>query len=1281
MPTLREVLLDQMSQGVSKASLQATIDEYEFTEKDLDKDFEIARNEGNIRVNARKKRREENFVGPGSPYEDAGPRLPQAELNKRLVESAIEKRVQNVMGMSKHPTPQKEVAPPTRRAPPPEWQPAIDPSNPEALPIGIDAATWLKSKIDGDRYGGMRLQREDYVTKPADEEVSLPTIENANALIGMEEWSEAGGSSERSDILQRKEEAQKEIDGKQTVMRGGIIRPLQSAKMLAGAAMGGFESYVDVARDPDYARKVQDAIVETAIQSRKKELKENDWIARMGNDAAKIMMGAIEIVSAGLVGVPLDRDEDVIEAGRKLGINIPNTLAATVRAAIDDPEGNPFSALYETATAAPITTALTVWPMVGSSIIKGIDTTYTLAAKKLPLKEYANNIKRLTGTTYAGENIKRFLVDALDSRNPATTALLDDIIEQTAKIEGGFEVAAKEKSAESLAQLSTRLDEGATAKGGKPLTLKERFESTTQPQDVAVGGGEESLGWLLHPDFNSKLGRLADFLGQSKVSVAKKIADGDIEGFRGVAGFNDEYSKLLRGMNEKQLNKIDELNSAASLSKMKRDAISSYVEDSLNTSFSNIFGKVDAQPNEIAVALFNGERPPFLPLSKEVFSSLKERFATIYDQRLTDIERMPNARKNQVMTEVQKNLKDANNYLDRMKEVNIGKTSGFAEPAVISQVAPVKIQSAMAEYLGAGPARLINYTLNTFPKAVALPLNQKAAINNLIGNATMMPLLYGDRIPLASELIDIAKKVTRGVKSAGGAPEDEMIKIARRNGVFNNDVIAKDVTLMESGIPGKLPTIMDTVEGGTKRVAEIAGKPSVWGDEISKLYIFTKEYPFAQNLLSKVGVGESITMNVSPSTSMKLIRNADGGWDGIKIARRIFSKNVETGKARPLSTTQVEDVVARYAKNVGDNFLFDYGRVPGLLKLVRSSPLIGPASPFFTWSWKALAVPHKMLNPRGITSTSSAVNMALGAENLSLTGRRLALIDGLKHIADEGGWDEEGRRLWSPNPQQPGSLLIKAYNDPEHKLTQKFSASSVFDGVINLFDLGRQAYDATTGGLTSTQLLQSVKELEAIDGKEDKASRMVALQKRVEEEVLKKRDPVSTLLETFGMGGSLLLDEYVNMRKSEAMGEVWSPGEAIKKIFYPSILKTADDMASQKEEMRVLSQMNEGAIRFETVSDIVIRKLTGLGYQSASDEKQLKRLKAGIKNEAQKLFDLRTLDKRRDFLESKGLKADEKELNSLEEQIDAINEVIEDVLDGIEATMEGKFKSDVGVKK
>ena len=1256
--TLRDKFEEFRNEGYDDETIIKQMKSQGLSSDDLDLPLEEAKSKGQQRL----------FVGPPIPT--------QQELDRRKPSNVlVEQMKRSLPGVASAsefvgpPVPKKEVQ---KKALPPEWKYAFDPSNPEALPEGVDAREFVKGILeDKNRYSGMRsTERADFVSRDADEEISLPSFSGTKST--QEEYGEASGSTEQQDILRRKDESQKIVEAKGTSLRGGILKPVESAKMLASAAMGAFEGYVDVAKDPEYAQHIQDSIVKATVDSRKETMKDK-LSTRLGNDVAKTFMGAIEIISAATVGVPMDTDEDVMEAARQLGINIPNALAGTVRAAVNDPEGA-MTAIYETAMAAPITTALTVWPMVGgmSKLAKATGIPSKIAKPlEVPMKNMAKFLTdkvdaftSSTGITYAREGAKRFFIDSLYSRSPETTALLDDIIEQTAKIEGGFDLAAREGTTEKgLSQLSTRLDEGALQKGAtKPLSLKERFDEASVLQELDISPSESTLKWMLEPEWNQKLGELADNANISKLELAKQImADGGLK-IKSQPWFEDVYNDILKNVPKEKLDEINKANKAIGLQAMKTKAIESYIEDALNQVFKSF--KDSSDGDNLAFKLLDGDRPSFLRLTPDEFAQLKESIAAIHDSNITQ------KKPGNLFPDIERKFKDVNRFLDRMTPITVGKTTGFAEPAVVAHIAPLEMSGKIGQYIGEGPGRLVNLLLNTGPKAVALPLNLKAAINNLVGNATMMPLIYGDRIPVVSEVIDIAKYLTRKGKSIAGEIEPEAIRVARRNGLFNNDAITKDIAYIGSTKPGQLPGAIDYVEGGLSKLAETTGKLSVAGDEMSKVHIFNKEYPFMKDLISKMEPNTSTTLRVSPTASIKLTLLEDGSYTASKIANGKL-----VGQPKVLSSTALEDVVGRYAKNVADNMLFDYGRIPGILKMVRQTPIIGAGSPFFTWSWKALDIPFvkpgvltNMLNPRAVSSTSSAVNRALGVDAIGIGTRRAGVISSLKHIADEGGYDEDVVRQFSYNPQQRNSILVKAMHDPQQKLIQNFAATSPMEGLVGFVDLAQQMANSVLGENSSSAVLDSIKNLP--EGKEERGAQLLALQKRAEELIVKEKDAVPALIKMFGLGGSFIMDEYVKAKTAEKMGETYNIGDALKKFYFPSIVKSLSSSTDEDID-KLWKDVPEGSIPFETAAELMMRNITGFGYRSISSDVAMKRYLTGIEKEAQKIFDVNKLKQKIKTLEKVG-QPDSESLEKAYDDLDVINEMINDILSNIKESIEDK---------
>ena len=304
-----------------------------------------------------------------------------------------------------------------------------------------------------------------------------------------------------------------------------------------------------------------------------------------------------------------------------------------------------------------------------------------------------------------------------------------------------------------------------------------------------------------------------------------------------------------------------------------------------------------------------------------------------------------------------------------------------------------------------------------------------SAINNFISNTAMQSSRRGDPFIFA-RAADTARKYEQfmgGLRAVNKvleiSPEESRIfRAIETTGIIDTDAIAQDVGLYS---PGK--------GFGVSRAAEKVYR--FLGDNSFKLEETVHNFKILDNYLRSLETGESITADVSNRTKVTITKTESG----FKVESP-GSKTREINVANKTQGEQLDNLVAKIASKPAQDMFFDYGDTGLFAKWLKQAPLLGVASPFYTWSYKALDIPFLKRGlvsrvtelPFSVTTNSSKVALDQLAMGAGIAARKAAFLtaarnDLLQHDNDKLGeiarrQPRELRMFWATQLADPAYM-------------------------------------------------------------------------------------------------------------------------------------------------------------------------------------------------------------------------------------------------------------------
>ena len=396
--------------------------------------------------------------------------------------------------------------------------------------------------------------------------------------------------------------------------------------------------------------------------------------------------------------------------------------------------------------------------------------------------------------------------------------------------------------------------------------------------------------------------------------------------------------------------------------------------------------------------------------------------------------------------------------------------------------------------------------------------NLESGLNNMLSNAFMQMVRRGQPVP--ATVAKGLKLLTNYKRWRRGEITDPTLKSFYREMEKNGLLDATALIDAELGtaanlvkdIPGIGP-LVDFINTKTP-LGGLYGKLQDFyrlGDNIFKL----EEAWHVRNKgiahMKLLQPGEHMIFDLGKGKRSTVSKTADGSWEinGIDSDWK-----------------GVTEIAGKHGVTSAQNLFFDYRDVGWYNDWLRSTPLLGLASPFTTWQFKAMDIPgfkkgllSRMVEMPGFVSTNSrAVLIRQSVDAVGLSTRRALMVSSFRNGAIEH--KEEYQKWLSFAPDEARSMMIRATSNPmwlQTKSTEAYNWMQPANAVV-------RAIDGIISGVQAPSQ-QEIKDLLSWWEKTDQGiapeARMVAMRKLILKKS-KKGFSIGDALDMLGLGGGML---------------------------------------------------------------------------------------------------------------------------------------------------------------
>ena len=467
--------------------------------------------------------------------------------------------------------------------------------------------------------------------------------------------------------------------------------------------------------------------------------------------------------------------------------------------------------------------------------------------------------------------------------------------------------------------------------------------------------------------------------------------------------------------------------------------------------------------------------------------------------------------------------------------------------------------------------------------------------NNLQSNAGVMLMRRGT---IADPLRFIAQplKLWRDFKKnkIKDPQTQKMMEAIEATGILDTDLIDAEVGTIRYGV-GKLPGYKQFNQG-------LEGLYKNFGDGALKLEETIYNYKKLYKDYATLKDGESIGFWVSPRKKVILEKTAKGFVQ--------YTVGQKRRGRKLLSETELAELTAQGAKEPPLAVYFDYADAPIALQWLKAAPILGIASPFFTWSWKALDFPGK----RGLMSRTLEGGLLVDTNNKTILARQLAdatrislmrsgVINGMREQLSE--YKDLGK-LFKWMPSSSSQQLVVALTNPAYVLGADFSGASWGGPTELLFRGFTEAYiTAAWGEKELEKMYPTDRELEDLSQHSPKeAKEMLQRRSLWSKHMNGELWSASQALDLIGLAGSPILDMVQYIEDTDQPYKTFNMKDVYKRfgalMLGGTLHRIADITLARYDNYKDLSTRS-WAIREDDreTEDFIrwsIRRVSGMGY-------------------------------------------------------------------------------------
>ena len=207
-----------------------------------------------------------------------------------------------------------------------------------------------------------------------------------------------------------------------------------------------------------------------------------------------------------------------------------------------------------------------------------------------------------------------------------------------------------------------------------------------------------------------------------------------------------------------------------------------------------------------------------------------------------------------------------------------------------------------------------------------------------------------------------------------------------------------------------------------------------FGDTLFKLQDSVQRFKSIENDLSHLNPGEVVTLRVTNRRSARLLRTEDG-W-AVESAWEGKAGTPKGGQVwHNLTPEKFDRLKALTAGKRALDLYMDMGDTPNIVKRIRAAPLIGLASPFMVWAYKAMDIPgfkkgmvaNTLADMPMVESTNPVIFAKNVARGIRTSFQRSLLLGAAKSQLEEN--PEWLRRILAYSPKGAGTTLFYAFGN------------------------------------------------------------------------------------------------------------------------------------------------------------------------------------------------------------------------------------------------------------
>jgi len=340
--------------------------------------------------------------------------------------------------------------------------------------------------------------------------------------------------------------------------------------------------------------------------------------------------------------------------------------------------------------------------------------------------------------------------------------------------------------------------------------------------------------------------------------------------------------------------------------------------------------------------------------------------------------------------------------------------------------------------------------------------NPSAILNNLTGEGYHYAIQEGRFAMWTKEKYAAWDMVDKFKNSPGDLSGTQLrfMQSVEQAGLLDSTLLAAEMEIMNPGSifnPGSTHWLIERlarVEKFGEKILDTHGKAYNLGDQTGKLQKAWRGFQTQSGDLAVLEKGKSITYQVGEHATAEIVR-MESGELGIKRGAEV----------KPLTPEQVVDIQVRAMASEANAILFDYGHVGRYTNWIKSQPMVMAASPFVTWTLKAVH-PTKGLMARlfsDLTGMKKTNSPAISARRAKREAARLINVGKYASNAilqsEEG--DDVARELVSFNPRDVRPSIRRWTENPGLMQVMDIGSVDVLDPGRRMMRLFGAVYHST----------------------------------------------------------------------------------------------------------------------------------------------------------------------------------------------------------------------------